>query len=187
MKRSLNVFLKLAAGAILIAIVYFGWTLLYQGDDSIRLLEPSKPYTSIKEILQTDELRGKVVYADMWGTTCGPCLEEFKNHTKPLKKQYQNNKSVAFLYVCLDKHPGAEYRWKKRIKDFDIKGYHVLLNEEQFVKFYGEIANTSGSEQYAIPRYFIVSQRGDFVSRDAKRPSDYKTLYAQIDSTIALL
>lgn len=186
MKKPLNAFLKLLAGASLLAIIYFGWTLRYQGDEKIRLLEPSKPYTSIKEILQADELKGKVIYADMWGTTCGPCLEEFKNHTKPLKNQYQHNENIAFLYVCLDKHPGAAYRWKKRIKEFDIQGYHVLLNEDQFIKFYSEIANNSRSTQHAIPRYFIVNKKGDFVARNAKRPSDYKRLYVQLDSTLAL-
>lgn len=88
MKKYLGLFLKLLAGASLLAVSYFGWPLFYQGTDRIKLLEPSKPYTSITEILQVDELRGKVIYADMWGTTCGPCLEEFKNHTKPLKRQY---------------------------------------------------------------------------------------------------
>ena len=185
MKKSPKMIFKLVAGLVLIASAYFGWTLLFSGNDSIQLIQPRKSFESITQILQDGRFKGKVVYGDIWGTSCPPCMEEFKNHTKPLKQHYRGREDVAFLYLCVDSHPGAEYRWKKRIKDFDIQGNHVLLTEEQFYKFYDQVAGKADAAKY-IPRYFISDRGGNVIVQQARRPSEYKALYSEIDSTLSL-
>jgi hypothetical protein len=112
-------------------------------------------------------------------------MEEFKNHTQPLKQHYKGRNDIAFLYLCIDNHAGAEYRWKKRIKDYDIEGNHVLLTEEQFYKLYDQVAGQADVAKY-IPRYFISDRGGNVIVRQARRPSENRALYSQIDSTLSL-
>ena len=185
MRKPLKAIFGLIIGVVLIASVYFGWTLLFGGNDKIQLIQPDKPYTSISQILQDGRFKGKVVYGDIWGTSCLPCIEEFKHHTQPLKQHYKGQEDVAFLYLCIDNHPGAEYRWKKRIKDYNIQGHHVLLTEEQFNATYYQVVCQVDPVKY-IPRYFISDRGGKVIVHQARRPSENRALYSQIDSTLNL-
>ncbi|GAB3736903.1 hypothetical protein GCM10028816_39830 [Spirosoma lituiforme] len=172
-------------GVIFVTSVYVGWTLIFAGNDDIQLIQSDKPYTSVVQILQDKRFKNKVVYGDIWGTSCLPCLEEFKHHTQPLKQHYKGREDIAFLYLCIDNHPGAEYRWKKRIKEYNIQGHHVLLTEEQFNTFYDQVVGRADPVKY-IPRYFIADRGGQVIVHQARRPSENKALYSQIDSTLNL-
>lgn len=183
MRKPRKLMLRLTVGAMLLVVFYFSWTLLFNGNDTIQLLQPDKPYTSIAQVLQDSRFKGKIIYGDIWGTSCIPCIEEFKNHTQPLKQHYKGKQDVAFLYLCIDSHPGAEYRWKKRVKEYNIQGDHVLLTEEQFYTFYDQVAGQPDAAKY-IPRYFIADRSGNILIQQARRPSENKALYNQIDSTL---
>jgi len=183
--KLLALLLRLAIGSIVLAFAYFGWTLFFSENEKTQFISSDKPYTSIDQILQDERFNGKLVYGDFWGTSCMPCIEEFREYTQPLKNYYKGRNDIVFLYLCVDNNLGAEYRWKKRIVDNNVQGYHVLLNQEQFDRLYDQVADQKDAVKY-IPRYFIRDKRGHLVVRQAKRPSDEKILYRQIDSTLAM-
>ncbi|GAB2771810.1 hypothetical protein GCM10027275_13260 [Rhabdobacter roseus] len=139
---------------------YQQWVALSAGQPApdIRGITPDGKAFSLRE------LRGKVVYVDVWATWCGPCVEQFL-HAKKVKKQFEGNDLVAFLYVSIDQN---EDEWKKYLRENpDLKGVHIIQNPE--------VEGTSSiSKDYmvwGIPRYFLIDPQGKIVSSDAVRPS----------------
>ncbi|MCH5715996.1 thioredoxin domain-containing protein [Niabella hibiscisoli] len=54
-----------------------------KNDKDIVFIQHADSITSLKKLISP--FKGKVVYLDIWGSWCGPCLSEIAYHTKPLK------------------------------------------------------------------------------------------------------
>ncbi|QOG02032.1 hypothetical protein [Flavobacterium sp. MDT1-60] len=91
-------------------------------NENIKFLTINPSASSFQQ-LYNDNFKGKVVYVDFWGTTCGPCLQEFRNFTKPLKDKYKQRGDIKYLYIG----QGNKYLWHEQIKKYNIEGYHILL------------------------------------------------------------
>ena len=66
---------------------------------SIFITDSHTKYPDILPYYIVDQLKGKVVYVDIWGTWCRPCREEIP-FSKTLQAKYEN-KNIAFLFLCL--------------------------------------------------------------------------------------
>lgn len=132
------------------------------------------PETSSFQTLYNENFKGKVVYVDFWGTTCGPCLQEFRDFTKPLKDKYKLRRDISYLYVA----QGNKYLWHKQIKKYKVEGTHVFVNLNQYESLYMQSTNDS---IVLMPHYLIIDKKGIIVERNAKQPSDRDSLYAQLD------
>lgn len=131
--------------------------------------------TDLNKII-TDNFKGKVVYVDFWGTTCGPCLAEFRDFTKPLKDKYRQSGKVGYLYIS----QGNKYLWKKQVEKYDVEGTHVFVSDEKYARLFQDAVHDT-SRRILMPTYVIVNAAGKIVDTDAKRPSDSKALFAQLD------
>ncbi|HUQ66017.1 MAG TPA: redoxin family protein [Flavitalea sp.] len=145
--------------------------------------------------MQRPEFKNKIVYVDVWGTSCPSCFEEFKNYTPQLTEHYINSKDIAFLYICIDRHPLPEVRWKGRIEKFKPNGYHILVKADEEAKLSKEIIGEAVDNKYFPyqPCYFIVNKNGKIPNRPTLdpgkgefRPSDKILLYNKLDSLIKL-
>ncbi|UOE37343.1 TlpA family protein disulfide reductase [Chryseobacterium oryzae] len=58
------------------------------------------------EIIQTSDLKGKVVFINFWASWCPPCRAEFPSVQK-FYNEYKNHKYLVFLTVNLDDDPSA--------------------------------------------------------------------------------
>jgi peroxiredoxin len=108
------------------------------------------------------DLKGKVVYLDIWATWCRPCLEEMKKGKK-LKEAFKGNKNVVFLYVSIDKDVE---KWKNYVKSNNVEGVHLISREG---------AEENILERYNapyIPRFVLIDKAGNIVQYEAKAPSD---------------
>lgn len=56
------------------------------------------------EVINTSELKGKVVFINFWASWCPPCRAEFPSIQK-FYNQYKSNKDLVFLTVNLDEKP----------------------------------------------------------------------------------
>jgi len=116
------VFLVLTAAASFLFI-----NLSYKGDKTVILLDAGQAYTSFKKIITRPEFKNKVIYVDVWGTSCPPCFEEMKNYTPQLTAHYNDTADIAFLYICIDRQPLPALRWKQKLQLLKPAGYHVLV------------------------------------------------------------
>lgn len=112
------------------------------------------------------DLKGKLIYIDIWATWCGPCREEFK-YSKELTKKYGNRSDLVFLYVSKDSKPEL---WKNFLrKNPELKGIHGIqpptdmpFDESNVMRLY---------KINGIPRYIMIGKDGRIINYNASRPS----------------
>lgn len=111
-------------------------------------------------------LKGKVVYVDIWATWCGPCRAEFP-WAKELKKRFEGNNEVVFLYASVDGDPNA---WRKFLKTANSpEGIHLRLSPAEQHKITESYQCGGG-----VPKYFLIDPQGKIVSTLAPKPSSGK-------------
>lgn len=122
-------------------------------------------------------LKGKVIYVDLWGTWCPACRDEMK-YTHTIKNRYAN-KAVAFVYIAVEHTTNPEKNWRETVRFFNLPGTHVLANKkiQQYIErlYKGSMV---------FPSYLLIDKNGNIVQTNAARPSDAATLYSQIDALL---
>lgn len=68
-----------------------------------------------EEIINTSQLKGKVIFINFWASWCPPCRAEFPS-VQELYKKYSGNKDLVFLTVNLDDQveKGKKYLQKEQ-------------------------------------------------------------------------
>lgn len=112
-----------------------------------------------------EDLKGKIVYVDVWATWCGPCKEEIP-FSKKLQQEFSNEKTVQFLNVSLDQDRTAWERFLANDKTW--KGLHIIIDPKERNKIY------ESYKMYGIPAFFLIDKSGNVVYIKAPRPSDKK-------------
>jgi len=110
-----------------------------------------------------EDLKGKVVYIDVWATWCGPCLREIPA-LKILETDY-HDKNIAFVSLSIDEVKDYD-KWRTMIIEKKLKGIQLMADnnwKSKFVTDYGI---------KGIPRFIIIDIDGRIVSSDAPRPSN---------------
>lgn len=125
--------------------------------------------------LSLDQLRGKVVFLNIWATWCGPCREEMPS-MQTLYEQMKGNKDFVMLAVSQDtkgRSVVAPY-----IEKYGYR-FTILLDPENKV---GESYEVSG-----VPETFIIDRKGQIVAHhmgafDWSRPDVKDALKELLDS-----
>ena len=101
------------------------------------------------------DLRGKVIFLNIWATWCAPCREEMPSMEK-LYENLRNNKDFVMLAVSQD--TGSREEVSAYVKKH---GYHfdVLLDPQNAV---AEAYKVSG-----VPETFIIDRSGRVVAHHA--------------------
>lgn len=103
-------------------------------------------------LVTLDDLRGKVVFLNVWATWCGPCREEMPS-IETLYDEFKNDKDFVILAVSQDT------RGRAAVEPYvEQNGYHfeVLLDPENKV---GESYDVGG-----VPETFIIDRDGRIVA-----------------------
>lgn len=137
--------------------------------EQIKKLLPGSPspqfiYPDIngKDVALSD-LKGKLVYIDVWATWCVPCLQEIPS-LKQLEGDY-HDKGIQFVSMSIDQKKDFE-KWQLMVKEKELKGIQIFSDNDwhsQFVRDY----NING-----IPRFILLDKDGKIINADAPRPSD---------------
>ena len=117
-----------------------------------------KGVTPLGDSISSKDLKGKIIYADVWATWCGPCKAEIP-FLKRIQDVYGQNENIVFLNISVDKNIEL---WKRMLKeDSSWKGTHINTD---FSIYDAYLMN-------GIPRYILIDKDGKIVTADAPSPS----------------
>ena len=109
-----------------------------------------------------EDLRGKLLYIDVWATWCGPCIIEFPA-LKELVKEY-DEKDIEFVSVSIDSKNDYS-KWRKMVAEKNIGGIH-LYDDEGLSSDFMRAFSVS-----LIPRFMMIDPQGKIITAKAPRPS----------------
>lgn len=115
------------------------------------------------EMVSIKNLRGKVIYIDVWATWCGPCIAEIPSSIK-LQQKLAKEEGIHFLNVSVD---SKRSDWEKFLdRNNNWKGTHIIIEPDRIGLLY-EAYKFQG-----IPAYVLLDQSGNIIDVKALRPSD---------------
>ncbi|MCH6198384.1 TlpA family protein disulfide reductase [Aquiflexum sp. LQ15W] len=122
---------------------------------------PDFEFSDLKgETVRLSDLKGNLVYIDIWATWCGPCIAEHP-HWDKVKEEYKD-KPVAFLTVSIDE---TREPWEKMVKNKKMDGLQWFAPnawQSELAQFF--MVN-------AIPRFLLLDREGKIIDPSAERPS----------------
>ena len=131
-------------------------------------LEVFGKYLDGKEI-DWAAFKGKVVLVDFWATWCGPCIRELPNMQKNYEKYHDKGFEIVAVSLDTDKK-----KVEKFFKDRKLP-WKTLYNDDAKSNGYNHpLAVHYGIN--AIPTMFLVDQKGNVVSLQARGPELAKKL-----------
>ena len=120
------------------------------------------------------DLRGKLLYIDVWATWCGPCIKEMPA-LKELVKEYAN-KDIEFVSISIDSKNDYE-KWRKMVPEKNVGGLQLYDSEG---------LNSSFMKAFSvslIPRFMMIDAEGKIITANAPRPSS-KEVREYIDAQL---
>ena len=112
--------------------------------------------------ISLQELRGKLLYIDVWATWCGPCIKEMPA-LKELVKEYAK-KDIEFVSISIDGKNDYD-KWKKMVPEKNVGGIQLYDAEgldSDFMKAFSVSL---------IPRFMMIDSEGKIITAKAPRPS----------------
>jgi len=113
-----------------------------------------------------NDLKGKIVYVEVWATWCGPCIKEMPALTQLIKDF--KGKNIEFVSISIDSKNDYE-KWKKMVPEKNVGGIQLLADKglkSDFMK-----AFSVG----LIPRSILLDEQGKIITNKAPRPSAENT------------
>lgn len=150
--------------------------------DNWQVLAPGKPAPVITginkdgKIISSRDLKGKIIYVDVWATWCKPCRESFPD-VKKVIENFAGNDKIVFLFVSVDRNVQA---WQKLLEEGNIpKGIHINQDDDDNPQNIWKSYKVQG-----IPRYILINGDGNIVQSNATSPSSGK-LVAELEALLA--
>lgn len=121
-----------------------------------------------------EENKGKVIYGEISGTWCMPCMMELP-FLDSLHKNYEG-KEVEFIIFWANSN---ERIWNEAKLKYNLRGTHLFMTEEQRQPIMNKI------NAYKYPTYFLLDLEGNIYKEDAPRPSSEYS-YKHIDLLLSM-
>lgn len=108
-----------------------------------------------------ENLRGKIVVVNLWGTFCAPCIEEMPK-LNALVEKYKN-KNVIFLAPAVDDKTLLEGFLKKYEFNYQVLPSSFGIIEQYAPKTKRKTPDKPGSFVMALPTHLIIDENGTVV------------------------
>lgn len=112
------------------------------------------------------DLKGKLVYVEVWATWCGPCIKEMPALTQLIKDF--KGQDIEFVSISIDSKNDYE-KWRKMVPKKNVGGMQLYADKglkSDFMK-----AFSVG----LIPRSILLDKEGKIITSKAPRPSAENT------------
>ncbi|MEH6307837.1 hypothetical protein RYH73_19440 [Olivibacter sp. CPCC 100613] len=145
---------------------------LFNSSEEIYFDPRSEQYQGLDDIIKNPKFKDKLLYIDIWGTRCVPCIKEFPD-SKKLSEYFKDNNKVAFIYLCSPyNYVDDQVRWRFFAKKYELSGHHIFLTEQAYFEVYKKIEGNT-KLRYLIPRY-VIAKNGKILMPRAPSPSASK-------------
>lgn len=123
-------------------------------------------------IVNLNDIKGKVTLIDFWASWCKPCRRENPNVVRVYEKYH--NKGLEIISVSLDK-PGKKDIWSKAIKDDKLSWHHVSNLQywnDPIAKLY---------QVRSIPATFLLDEDGRIIAKSLRGKALENKIAALLD------
>ena len=143
--------------------------------------QPFPPFEGVVDIndklisFEQLNLKGKMLFIDIWATYCPDCRKELPA-LEALQKTYKG-KPITFVSISVDRDKEA---WKTMVKEKKLRGIHLYASpetKELFKELY---------DLRSIPRYMLIDEKGNIINANLPMPSD-KNLKELITAKLIVL
>lgn len=109
-----------------------------------------------------DKVKGKILYLDMWSTSCGPCIAMFPHQEQLLKrvKALHLDSSIVFVNINFD---NTKTKWKKALRKYRPDGVNLYSSDTSLYTKW----NIS-----ALPCYILLGTAGKVLGKGIVGPDD---------------
>ena len=117
------------------------------------------------KIHHLSEYKGKVLFVDIWGTWCAPCIAEFP-HLRAIQEHFKDNPNVMIMSLSCDIERKPE-RWLPFLQQRgdEITWHQFMLTKE------GNKVTSEVYYIYGIPHFMLIDAEGNFISYDGPHPN----------------
>ena len=174
--KSLNVILLLLV--VYVVGRYFYMKPKYGGGEAAPRIEA----TDISgQPFSLDQLEGRFVLVDFWGSWCGPCRKENPElvrlydhfNDKPLSR----NGGLEIVSIGVETN---EKRWKRAIEKDGLKWpYHIMDKSTSLRFFNGPISDLYGIKE--VPTKYLLNPDGEIMEANPSLEQIYEILNAQLN------
>lgn len=112
------------------------------------------------KIYHLADLKGKVIYIDLWASWCAPCRAEVPNFKK-LQNKFKGNDQVAFIGIAVY---DAKNNWRTALSEDKPDWLQLYDTTGSLAKSY--VAS-------AIPKYILIDKNGKVLNLNAPGPGDH--------------
>lgn len=113
------------------------------------------------ETVALNRYKGKIVFIDMWSTSCSPCIGEIP-FMKALEHKFEGE-PIAWVSISSDSDKGT---WLRFLEKREMKGEQLIIAKENR----SQLAKIVGS--HGIPHFIILDRNGKIVDCNTYRPSN---------------
>lgn len=115
------------------------------------------------KMVSLSDLKGSLVYIDIWATWCAPCQEELP-HLKQMEDALKEL-NVSFVSISVDKDKSV---WEQAVKSGDMGGIQLWAGTDN--------SFMNAFRVQGIPRFILIDKDGNILEANMSRPSDEKTI-----------
>jgi len=103
--------------------------------------------------------KGKYIFVDFWGTTCGPCRVGIEKMAS-LRKELRENTDFQFLYITGTETSPSKKSYDEYVEK-NLKGFPSLLLSAAEYRNMRELFHFNG-----IPRYVLIDRDGKIIDEN---------------------